>query len=503
MSSPLATAIDLRGLLAASTTPWFLMDPGGKLLFVNPALRNRIPHADTDPGWMDRLGERLGPPPAATLAGRVTRTEFRGDGAPEPRGTSTIATSSAAPAPGATASASAGGGEADSDRPETVVWLPIVGAEESSVGVMGCLTAGEPPAGVPSAADRKFRELLDRHRREQVARYGFHAFPAASPAMTRVLEQVRLAAATRAPVLIVGEPGTGRRELARLIHHQGGPKRGSLRELDPGITPVELLRREFAEQVTAPDSPANEPTTSRASGVGERSGFDESAWRALEDDRPLPTVPRLLTVGTILLHRPSQLPADLLDLLAGWVRQPSGNARWIAIESTDADSGASSVRWPAELRERFSVLRIELPPLRQRLADLPLLLATLLEELRGAGLSAAHAVDPAALAAFSGYSWPGNLTELRETLIDARRRGAEGTVRLEHLPERIRAGDAVVAGKARDEPGPALDAVLEGVERRLLTLALDRFKGNKAAAAEWLGVPRARFLRRIESLRLT
>lgn len=144
-----------------------------------------------------------------------------------------------------------------------------------------------------------------------------------------------------------------------------------------------------------------------------------------------------------------------------------------------------------------STLVISLPPLRERLADLPRLAERLLaqSEMPRQQLSAT------ALQACQAYAWPGNLRELRDVLEGVRQRAKSDRIEATDLPLKVR----LAAGL---EPPPApvrpldLDKILAEVERRLIGLALRKARGNKSRAAELLSVWRPRLLRRLEALGL-
>ncbi|HEY1860745.1 MAG TPA: helix-turn-helix domain-containing protein, partial [Gemmataceae bacterium] len=99
------------------------------------------------------------------------------------------------------------------------------------------------------------------------------------------------------------------------------------------------------------------------------------------------------------------------------------------------------------------------------------------------------------------YEWPDNLRELHVVLTAAQRRAAGGIIEPSHLPASLRQSVRLRQTPGREETLPRpLDELLEEVERRLIVLALQRYKGNKTQAAKWLGIWRPRLLRRIEAL---
>jgi DNA-binding NtrC family response regulator len=150
-----------------------------------------------------------------------------------------------------------------------------------------------------------------------------------------------------------------------------------------------------------------------------------------------------------------------------------------------------------ELHWRLSTLVLEVPPLRERRADLP----ALAERFLGAGEKSGMGLTPAAWEALAAHAWPGNLAELRRVLLAASARAAGERIDLDDLPMALREARLIEHDPARTAGGSlALEEVLAQVERRLIRLALARARGNRSRAAELLGIHRPRLLRRMEAL---
>jgi transcriptional regulator with PAS, ATPase and Fis domain len=143
----------------------------------------------------------------------------------------------------------------------------------------------------------------------------------------------------------------------------------------------------------------------------------------------------------------------------------------------------------------LSTLTIAVPPLRERLADLPGLVQRLLQ--RAGSDRSITGLSEEAWEVLRGYSWPGNLRELYAVLADSCARCRGMVLQAADLPWYLRPAAPVVERKL------PLDQLLEQVERRLIQIALATAKGNKSRAAEILGIWRPRLLRRIEALKLS
>lgn len=298
------------------------------------------------------------------------------------------------------------------------------------------------PVEVPSPQP-VLPERLESLRLKRAARFTFDLLHSALPAMRRLVEQARLAREVSAPVVIRGDRGSGKRTVARVIHYQGGRREGAFVALDCRVLPPAILADVL---------------------IAERRG-----------------------AGTLYLAEPALLPRDQQQRLADWLAtEPARGPRLIA--------GLSSLDGlHEELHWRLPTLVLDVPPLRQRLDDLPLLIDR---------LHPAKGLTTQAVEAFRAYGWPGNLAELRRVLATAGQRAAGERIDLADLPMAFREARLM---EVEPKPGTNtlnLEQTLAQVEGKLIRLALRRARGNRSRAAEMLGVHRPRLLRRIEALGL-
>lgn len=334
-------------------------------------------------------------------------------------------------------------------------FLPL-GGEDGPLMIVGRIV----PAGavveaaavaVPEAALELRQAVARRHRLESLA--------SERPAMQKVAEQLRLAAPLRVPVLFVGERGTGKRWAARVLHELSPRRQETFCALDcarlPGGAVAGVL---FGEPVA----------------------------------------------GTIYLNEPSRLPRELQQRLCDGLAQPEGDdvaprgPRLLAGCATDPADEVRVGRLLEELACRLGLLTISLPPLRERLDDLPHLLGPLLARAATATGTAVSGLTPAALDVMRAHRWPGNLDELYRVLVSACGH-ASG--------ERIEAADLPFYLRLERRPPPeerplSLRKALDEAERRLIALALRRAGGNKSRTAELLEIWRPLLLRRMAALGL-
>jgi len=325
-------------------------------------------------------------------------------------------------------------------------------------GVRGILGRVTQAAVVEPVAPLPLPEKIADLRRRGVQRFSFDQLPVSLPAMRRLAEQVRLASQVAAPVLLVGEAGTGKHWLARLIHYSGPDRERSFAALDCGRLPVEAVVDVF---------------------LGERGDNQRGQ------------------LATTYLKDPANLPRDVQARLAERIGTRTGPRILAGCTTPTADVRAG--RMLEALHAALATLVIEVPPLRERAADLPVLVDRLLERLPGKDATARR-LAPAAWVVVRRYTWPGNLRELADALAQACRHASAEVIEAADLPSAIRM--AVEGPAALPARGLPLDTILEQVERRLLELALQRTGGNRSRAAELLGIWRPRLNRRLEALGL-
>ncbi len=200
--------------------------------------------------------------------------------------------------------------------------------------------------------------------------------------------------------------------------------------------------------------------------------------------------------GTLLLDEiseiPQQLQAKLLRVLEEEEFQRVGSnealpmqARVIATSNRSLRQEVAEGRFREDLYYRLNVLQLELPPLRQRPEDLPLLIDYFLDRFRHEGEVPVRRIDDQAMAYLCAYDWPGNVRQLRNVVRRICVLGRSTVAEVGDLPE-LPARELPV----RELPAPRdlYEMTIKGATRWLIRSALQRFRGNKAAAARHLGV---------------
>jgi DNA-binding NtrC family response regulator len=203
--------------------------------------------------------------------------------------------------------------------------------------------------------------------------------------------------------------------------------------------------------------------------------------------------------GAVYLRDIERLPRDLQVRVCESIAATSG-PRVLAGCQVSAAEELRSGRLLGELYAAFTLV-LAIPPLRERMADLPDLVRQLLERANEEGGPQVSGLTTAAWDVVRQHSWLGNIRELYDSLAAARRHASGRLIDTADLPAPLRLRVAAGPARAADRPLP-LDSLLEQTERRLIELALRRSKGHRGRAAEILGIWRARLVRRIEALGL-
>ena len=336
----------------------------------------------------------------------------------------------------------------------------------------------------PARLTARLRELLAAEPLPEVA----GQLVAQSPAAHRLLRQLASAARTNQPVLLTGETGTGKELAARLVHAWSGRRAGPFIPINCAAIPNEMMEGELFGYVRGAFSGAVKDYPGQlAAGAGGTVFLDEI------DDTPL------------------SLQNKLLRVLEDRVVSRLGESVWrkvdfrvVAATNRDLKQLIDAGQFGDDLYERLAIVAITLPPLRERLEDLPALIDHLLarfyqEEPEAKRRAWVRAASPAALAVLQGYPWPGNIRELRNVVfaaLVAKRAGDELLV--SDLPRHVLRGAPLAHGPGElvsaarvDEAvargGFNLRAAVESLERAALASALQRAGGNAARAASLLG----------------
>ncbi len=331
----------------------------------------------------------------------------------------------------------------------------------------------------------ELRDSIDTLGQLVATRYGFEGIISQSLHMRAVMDRAQAAARSDTPVLVLGETGTGKELIARAIHANSRRAKRPFVPINCAALPRDLVESEL---------------------FGHRRGAFSGAF----SDHPGLFV--AAHGGSLFLDEIGELPlevqAKLLRVLQDGDVRPVGG---LETRRVDVRIIAASNRTLVSLRDahmrqdlffRLSVLVIEIPPLRNRREDLPLLTAHFLAGIRGRGVHAVSSVESDALELLADYPFSGNIREL-ENLLE----GISLTLPAEsHV---IRAEDVRVwlrrrgnAAGTRTSDASHVPLRLADLETWAITEALHQAHGNKSLAAQMLGISRDTLYRKIHDLNL-
>ncbi len=293
--------------------------------------------------------------------------------------------------------------------------------------------------------------------------------------MIAMLDVVDRAARTALPVVIVGESGTGKELVARGLHNRLRPRAdGPFVAVNCGAVPEPLLESELFGHVRGAFTGADRDR---------RGLFEVADGGTLFLDEVADTTPGMQA-------KLLRVVQDGVIRRVGDDKVRSVSVRLVVATQRPLGELAEAGRFREDLRFRLDVISIAVPPLRERLEDVPLLVDHILARLAGALDPAARPqLTRAALRALSQHAWPGNVRELENALARACALGG-AVIDLEDLPEAV----AQSRWSAAPATGPGADLnlkpALEAIERTYLAAAMDRAGGNQTVAARLLGLSR-------------
>jgi DNA-binding NtrC family response regulator len=328
-----------------------------------------------------------------------------------------------------------------------------------------CAARNRPVNTVDLAIDRSLEPLLP-------------GFVSASPAMARVIQDIQRLQGNDLTVLITGESGTGKELIARAIHV------GSLRS-------------------AAMFLPYNCTTTGRELADSQLFGHRRGSFTGAVSDQP--GLVRSAAGGTLFLDEIGDLPSDVQPKLLRFLEQqeimPIGetkpqrvDVRVLAATNADLEQRVAEGRFREDLYYRLSVIRIHVPPLRDRREEIPHLSTYFLRDAMERLGKPDIRLSSETLDVFSEYWWPGNVRQLKNEIQRAVALSAPGdTIEPSHLsPElrRVQAPPTLLAPTRLSRVGTRLASAVEQVERDMIQAALDKTGGNISETARVLGVTR-------------
>lgn len=327
---------------------------------------------------------------------------------------------------------------------------------------------------------KALREENEQLRQQVEQRFGLDNIVGRGEAMARVFSLVKTVAPSRANVLVYGESGTGKELIANAIHQNSPRKRKPFVKVNCGALPLTLLESELF-------------------------GYEKGAFTGAV--RTKPGRFEMADGGTILLDEIGETGPEfqvrLLRVLqegtferVGGTETLHSDVRVIAASNKRLDDLVAEGKFREDLYYRLKVVSIDLPPLRDRRDDIPLLVEHFLEEFASYYEKPRARISNRAMSLLQNYAWPGNVRQLKN-VIEGTVVMTSGEIRPDDLPEEIRSDASNV-----NSVSISAESTLRDAERALIHAALIHYGGNRAQTARSLGLGRKTLYRKMEEFGL-
>ena len=336
--------------------------------------------------------------------------------------------------------------------------------------------------------ERSLQDELATLRTELQSKYAFQNIVSKSPRMHAVFELISNVAHTNTTVLIEGETGTGKEQVARAVHATAHNRGGPFVAINCAALPETLLESELFGHEKG----------SFTSAIGQRRGRFEMA-----------------SGGTIFLDEVGDVPpamqAKLLRVLqeraferVGGTETIRVDVRVIAATNRSLQKLVKDGKFREDLFYRLNVVKIDLPPLRDRREDIPLLVVHFIQKYAAAGAPSKH-MSPEAMEVLLGHSWPGNIRELENAVERACVTARDSMINVRNLPPDLVSPPTQAAPVVLDMSKPLADLIRNSVaqiEGQYIREALRKSHGHIGRCAEMCGLSRRSITSKIAEYQL-
>ena len=325
-----------------------------------------------------------------------------------------------------------------------------------------------------------FRDLseIDALKKELQGRFSIGDLVSSSPAMQKLFEVLPAISTSPSTVTLLGETGTGKELMAKTIHDLSPRQKGPFIAVNCGALPDTLLESELF-------------------------GYKAGAFTGANKDKPGRFA--LAKGGTLFLDEVGELsPAVQVKLLRvlqekkyeplGATRSETADVRIIAATNRNLTELMQYGDFREDLYYRINVVRLELPPLRQRKEDIPLLITQFVRRFNLLQNKSVEGITTRGLSLLMAHDWPGNVRELENAIERAFILCDSGQIDIRHLP------DELTAKNTMPPLSSDIQAAHQLIDTQTIRAALERHGNNRSAAARELGIHKTTLFRRIKKL---
>jgi DNA-binding NtrC family response regulator len=338
------------------------------------------------------------------------------------------------------------------------------------------------------------RSAVTRHRVEEEnlqlkrtlkQRYNFSNIVGKSETMLRVFDLVGQVAPSRSTVLILGESGTGKELIAKAIHANSPRRDKPFVPINTGAMPAELLESTLFGHVKG----------AFTSAVSSKKGLFEVAHGGTL------FLDEIATMGMDTQAKILRVLQDRRFMHLGGVQEIQVDVRILAATNVDLRKEVREGRFREDLFYRLNVIAVDLPPLRARREDVPLLAQHFLDFYTSENGLAPRRLSADALRALMDYDWPGNVRELENSIERGVVLSSSATIGADLLPGHI-TGRSFQDALLEHNPNSSLFDILEVIERRIIVEKLERCNWNQTDAAEQFRIPLSTLNQKIKRLNI-
>ncbi|HVZ60106.1 MAG TPA: sigma-54 dependent transcriptional regulator [Terriglobales bacterium] len=331
---------------------------------------------------------------------------------------------------------------------------------------------------------RRTQEENIQLKRALKQRYNFENIVGKSEPMLRIFDLVAQVAPSRSTVLLQGESGTGKELIAKAVHANSPRKDRPFVPVNTGSMPGDLLESTLFGHVRG----------AFTSAIASKKGLFEVADRGTLF---------LDEIGSMSMETQAKILRVLQDrkfMHLGGVQELQVDVRIIAATNVDLKQLCSEGKFREDLYYRLNVISIDLPPLRQRKEDIPLLVELFIRRFAGENARPVTQITQEALRVLLDYSWPGNVRELENVVERAVVLSTGTQIGVDLLPDAIRGRMSITA--LQHQPDASLFDIMEECERRIIIDMLEKSNWNQTEAAEHFHVPLSTLNQKIKRLNI-